>query len=96
MYSRFRVLRNDSMRPFYSGACIRMDFRSMPKREAAFLNFLPAYWDPLSRCRVSLEQSGLATVTASTSDSTAMPAVARVLNRQDIHCLVKMSGTLKQ
>ena len=49
--------------------------------EAAFRNLLPAYWNPLSHWRVSLEQSGLAAATASTSDSTATPAVASISSR---------------
>ena len=64
--------------------------------EAAFRNLLPAYWNPLSHWRVSLEQSGLAAATASTSDSTATLAVDGVSNRQAIHRLVKISRTLKQ
>lgn len=81
MYSRLRVPWNASMWPFCSGVRVRMNLRLMPRMEAAFRNFLPAYWDPLSHWSVSLEQSGLAAATASTSDSTAISAVARVSNR---------------
>ena len=51
------------------------------QKGAAFLNFLPAYWEPLSHWSVIFEQSSLATSTASTSDSMAMSVVASVLNR---------------
>ena len=81
MYSRLRVPWNTSMWSFCSGVRVRINLRLMPRMEAAFRNLLPAYWNPLSHWRVSLEQSGLAAATASTSDSTATLAVTRVSNR---------------
>lgn len=81
MYSRLRVPWKDSMWPFCWGVLFQMNFSLMPRWDAAFRNFLPAYWEPLSYWMVSLEQSGLAVATAYTSESTATSAVARVSNR---------------
>lgn len=63
---------------------------------AAFLNFLPAYWEMLLHWSVSFGQLGLTGATASASGLMQMSAVVSVPNRQASYCRVKTSNMLKQ